>query len=122
MYRTWGEPKTRRDCLKTSKYSQFNIPQILTSSFSCQLKQTCVQPKAFPRTVSSGSSCSLAGRGFGDGCDHQRFDGAVGVVGSQLYKCTVNDEHDPIYGNGGLSYVCGHHDLKEVGRKTRGYL
>lgn len=125
MYRTWEAPKPRKERWQASKYCQLNTPPNFTFTISCKLKCTCVQPEAFARTVSSCSSCSLAGWGLGDGCDHQWFDGAVRIVGPQLYKCAVNDKHNPIYGNGSLSDVRGHHDLQEIGRKNnnkRGYL
>lgn len=107
-----GRMKRRRQWWGASTYCLFNTPPILSFAPSYKIQRTCVQPEALPRTVSSGSPRSLAGRGLGDGRDHQRFDGVVGVVGSQLYESAVNDEHNAIYGNGGLSYVRGHNDLQ----------
>lgn len=84
---------------------------------------TRVQPEAFPGSVATGSAGPLAGGRFGDGRDHQRLDGGARIVGSQLDKSTVDDEHDPVDGDGGLGYVGGHHNLETTTRwKTDSFL
>lgn len=72
---------------------------------------TCVEPEALAGPVPSGPSSSLAGRGLGDGSDHQGLQGVVWVVGPQLDERTVDDKDDPVDGDGGLGDVGGHHNL-----------
>lgn len=77
-------------------------------------KHTGVEPEALPGPVPSGPAGPLAGRGLGDGGDHQGLDGRLRIVGAQLHESAVDDEHDAVDGDGGLGYVGGHHDLGEA--------
>ena len=95
------------------------IHLIFSSSSFCSFKlsHTRVQPEAFPRSVSPSSPSPLAGWSLGDGSNHQRFYGSARIIGPQLHKRTVDDKYNAIYGDGGLSYVSGHHNLEEANRK-----
>ena len=79
-----------------------------------------VVPVAFARAGSAGPTCSLAGRGLGDGGDHQRVHANLAVVHLLLGKAGVHHIVDAVNGERGLSNVGGDDALSRTrGRRVK---